>query len=76
MREGFTGMKSDSADFILEHQTHYPITIVLFYDSTLYLDSIMKSLAIKILDVFLFKFEKKFEEKQYQDFSPINRNYD
>jgi len=36
----------------------------------------MKSLAIKILDVFLFKFEKKFEEKNYQDFSPLNKNYD
>lgn len=58
-REGFTQLKSDSADYILEHNAHYPITLVLFYDSNIYLTSIMKNLAIKILDVFVFKFKSK-----------------
>ena len=31
-REGFTGMNSDSCDYILEHHAQYPLTIVLFYD--------------------------------------------
>lgn len=56
-RDGFTGMKSDSTDFILEHCAHYPLTLVLFYDSDIYMDSIMKGLAINILDVFLHKYE-------------------
>lgn len=56
-RDGFTGMKSDSSDYILEHCAHFPLTLVLFYDSDIYLNSIMKNLAIKILDVFLYKFE-------------------
>lgn len=60
-KEGFTSFKSDSTDHILEHSAHYPLTIVLFYDENIYLNSIMKSLAIKILDVFLYKFEHKFE---------------
>ena len=60
-RDGFTGMKSDSSDYILEHSAHYPLTLVLFYDSDIYLNSIMKNLAIKILDVFLFKFGTKFD---------------
>lgn len=60
-RDGFTGMKSDSIDYVLEHCAHYPLTLVLFYDQTIYMNSIMKSLAIKILDVFLYKFESKFD---------------
>jgi hypothetical protein len=35
----------------------------------------MKNLAIKILDVFLFKFESKFEQGHYQNFTPKNGNY-
>ena len=56
-RDGFTEMKSDSTDFILEHCAHYPLTLVLFFDSDIYLESIMKGLAINILDVFLHKKE-------------------
>ena len=59
-RDGLTNFKSDSADYILEHNAHFPITLVLFYDSSIYLTSIMKNLAIKILDVFVFKFQSKF----------------
>jgi len=50
-------MKSNSTDNVLENAAHHPLTLVLFYDSEIYLDSIMKNLAIKILDVFIFKFE-------------------
>ena len=75
-RDGFTGFKSDSSDYILEHCVHHPLTLVLFYDSDIYLDSIMKSLAIKILDVFVYKFEHKFEKGIFEDFSPTNKNYE
>lgn len=56
-RNGFTGFKSDSTDHILAHCHSYKITLVLFYDSSIYLDVIMRNLAIKILDVFKFKYE-------------------
>lgn len=58
-------MKSDSSDYVIEHCAHFPLTLVLFYDSDIYLNSIMKSLAIKILDVFLYKFESKFDQGIY-----------
>ena len=74
-RDGFTGMKSDSADYILEHCAHYPLTLVLFYDSDIYLDSIMKGLAINILDVFLHKFEALFAQGIYRDLTPKHKNY-
>ena len=74
-RDGFTGMKSDSSDYIIEHCAHFPLSLVLFYDSDIYLNSIMKSLAIKILDVFLYKFESKFDQGIYQNFTPKNGNY-
>lgn len=75
-RDGFTGMKSDSADFILEHCAHYPLTLVLFYDSDIYLDSVMKGLAINILDVFLHKFESQFAQGIYRDLTPKHKNYE
>lgn len=36
----------------------------------------MKSLAIKILDVFIYKFESKLEQGLYQDYRPTNKNYE
>jgi hypothetical protein len=59
-KNGLEGFKSDSMDFIMQNCAHFPLTIVLFYDSTIYLEMIMESLASKILDVFLFKYENKF----------------
>jgi hypothetical protein len=64
-RNGFTGFKSDSTDHILSHCQSYKITLVLFYDAQIYLDTIMKNLATKILDVFKFKFEAELEEEQW-----------
>lgn len=64
-RNGFTGFKSDSTDHILFHCQSYKITLVLFYDAQIYLDTIMKNLATKILDVFKFKFEAELEEEQW-----------
>lgn len=58
-------MKSDSSDYIVEHCAHFPLTLVLFYDESIYLTTIMKSLGIKILDVFLYKFESKFDKGIY-----------
>lgn len=74
-RDGLTQMSSDSSDNIMEHCAQFPITLILFYDSDIYLPSIMKSLAIKILEVFIFKFEEKFCQGIYQDFTPKNGNY-
>ena len=75
-RDGFTEMKSDSTDYILEHCAHYPLTLVLFYDSDIYLDTIMKGLAINILDVFLHKKESFFAQGIYQDLTPKHQNYE
>ena len=32
-KNGFEGFKSDSLDYILDHCAHFPLTLVLFYDS-------------------------------------------
>ena len=54
---GFTSFESDSTDYVLEHCSNAPtITLVLFYDSQIYLPSIMQVLANTILDGFYFKF--------------------
>ena len=31
--QGFTSYKSDALDYLLEHQSEFHLTIVLFYDS-------------------------------------------
>ena len=72
---GLTEFKSDSLDFTMQHCFPFPITLVLFYDAQIYLTSIMESVASKILDVFLYKFEAKFEQGIYKDFSQFNQNY-
>ena len=74
-RNGLEGFKSDSVDLILSHNDDFPITIVLFYDSQIYLEKIMANLAEKILDVFVFKFEKQFKEGLWINFTSTNPNY-
>jgi hypothetical protein len=71
---GLEGFKSDSLDFVMEHAAHFPLTLVLFYDSQIYLTKIMESLATKILDIFLFKYEDQFTNDVYKDFTPTNPN--
>jgi hypothetical protein len=56
-KQGITSFQSDSADLLIEHSLRFPVTIVLFYDSDIYLPSVMNSLSLKILDVFVYKFE-------------------
>ncbi len=70
LKDGFRGYQSESSDCVVEHCAHYPITIVLFYDADIYLNSIMRSLAVKILDVFLFKYEARFLEQDYRNMTP------
>lgn len=69
IRMGLTEFQSDSMDFTMQHCFPFPITLVLFYDRKIYLPTIMDSLASKILDVFLYKFEAKFENNIYRDFT-------
>ena len=42
-RNGFTSMQSDSCDVVLQHAdpAQFPLTLVLFYDSKIYLEKIM-----------------------------------
>jgi len=60
LNAGFKSYKSDSVDYYLEHAVSYPITLILFYDSEIFLDSITKMLAAKLLDVFIYKYQKRF----------------
>lgn len=71
-KSGLEGFKSDSVDFILEHSPEFPISIVLFYDENIYLESIMNSLACKLMDVFIYKFKFELQRKNYKDFTPQN----
>lgn len=71
-KRGLEGFKSDSIDFILEHSSEQPITILVFYDEHLYKESIMVSLAQKLLDVFIYKHKRELDKKVYRNFTPVN----
>jgi hypothetical protein len=45
-QQGFTSYKSDSLDYILEHHSELPITLVLFYNSDHFDEHIMRILAV------------------------------
>lgn len=65
LKSGFRSFKSENMDYFLEHHETFPLTIVLFYDSDQMQDTIMRSLTVKILDVFVYKFEKKFQKGNF-----------
>lgn len=62
--EGFTSYQSDSVDYILQHNDQWPLTLVLFFDQGTHEEDIMRAFAIKLMDVFLFKFEKRLKKAQ------------
>lgn len=62
---GFQSYKSDSVDYMLEHHNTFPLTMVLFYDSSVYDDGIIRNLTCKIFDVFVYKYEKKFQVQNF-----------
>ena len=60
LKSGFRALKSEYIDYFLEHHDQFPLSIVLFYDSDLFNEAVMRSLTVKVLDVFVYKYEKKF----------------
>jgi hypothetical protein len=60
LKAGFKSYKSDSVDYFLEHHDNFPLTLILFYDSNLFDENMMRNLSQKLLDVFVYKYEKKF----------------
>ena len=60
-KSSFSSYKSESIDYFLEHHDTYPITLVLFYNENEISDIVMRSLAAKLLDIFVFKNEKRFK---------------
>ena len=60
LKSGFRALKSEFIDYFLEHHDQFPLSIVLFYDSDLFNEAVMRSLTVKVLDVFVYKYEKKF----------------
>lgn len=75
LRDGLTGFQSDSVDVVIEQAANFPLTLILFYDQEIYCNSIMRNLAVKLLDVFIFKFEKNLLMAEFKNFSPQNVNY-
>ena len=65
LRSGFKAYKSEGLDYFLEHHDVYPLTLVLFYDSELLNETIMKNLTFKLLDVFVYKYEKKLQKGNF-----------
>jgi hypothetical protein len=62
LKNGLEGFKSDALDFIIDHSTDFPLAIVLFYDSRIFIESIMQSLSTKLLDVFIYKYKAHLEK--------------
>lgn len=54
-QQGFTSYKSDSLDYLLEHHSELPLTLVLFYNSDHFDEHVMRTLTIKLLDVLISK---------------------
>jgi len=65
LSSGFKAYKSEGLDYFLEHDEKYPLTLVLFYDSDQLNDNVMKSLTTKLLDVFVYKYEKKLQKGNF-----------
>ena len=65
LKSGFRAYRSENMDYFLEHHDQFPLTIVLFYDAERFKDSVMRSLTVKILDVFVYKYEKKFTKGNF-----------
>lgn len=62
IKSGFRAYKSEYLDYFLEHHDQYPLTIVLFYDADAVNEAMMRSLTVKVLDVFVCKNEAKLEK--------------
>ena len=60
-QQGFTSYKSDSLDYLLEHHSDVPLTLVLFYNSNHFDEQVMRILSIKLLDVLVEKNLKKLK---------------
>lgn len=65
LKAGFRSYKSDNVDYFLEHHDTYPLTIILFYDSEHLNEQLMRNLTVKILDVFVYKYERKLQKGNF-----------
>ncbi|CDW73956.1 UNKNOWN [Stylonychia lemnae] len=65
LKSGFKAYKSEGLDYYLEHHETFPLTLVLFYDSEQLNDNVMKNLTAKLLDVFVYKYEKKLAKGNF-----------
>ena len=66
LRAGFRSYKSEHLDYFLEHHEQFPLSIVLFYDADIMSDIVMRTLTNKIIEVFVYKYEKKFAKGNFQ----------
>jgi len=65
LKSGFKAYKSESIDYFLDHHEQFPLTIVLFYDSEQLNENAMRIMTGKILDIFVYKYEKKFQKENF-----------
>lgn len=65
LKSGFKAYKSESIDYFLDHHEQFPLTIVLFYDSEQLIENAMRIMTGKILDIFVYKYEKKFQKGNF-----------
>ena len=66
-QQGFSGMKSDSVDYMLESHEEYPLTVALFYDSRDMDDTISRYFCNRILDIYVIKKEKILQSGNLQN---------
>lgn len=73
LQKGFKGMKSKDISFIVETSKQLPLSLVLFHKSEKQEDAILKDLAFKILDIFIYKYKSRLLKgnylRQYQNFA-------
>ena len=56
-KTGLQSYSSNSVDYLLEHHDEYPLTLVLFYDSNILDEKIMRYMIITLLHLYVVKKE-------------------
>ena len=70
LQEGFRGLETEGISFVTEKSKKFNLLIALFYNSDVFERKIAEILTNKIIDLFVYKYEKKLEK------SVASRKYD
>jgi hypothetical protein len=72
LREGFRGIETEGVSFVVEKANKFHLLIALFYDSDVMERKIAEKLCNKVIELFVYKYEKKLVKevvsRKYESF--------